>query len=209
MSFSPIDFIFIGWICYELYFCWVLRNFDFTPANEIFSKKGKISFLKKRVFWSMTSKIEFQKSWRCGYVPYHGFRLSRHFFKSRFKKGVLGNSNHFCLFLRICEIFRNSKKKYVQELWALTFHGITVFKNSNGVQRIVKFMFSGIHRLAKIANPENTNFAILRTPLGFFNTVTSWKVRANNSWTYFFFEFSKNLANSWRKTKMIRISLKF
>ena len=39
MSFSPIDFIFIGCIGYEFYFYWVLRNFGFKPANEIFSKK--------------------------------------------------------------------------------------------------------------------------------------------------------------------------
>ena len=52
MSFSPIDFIFIGCIGYELYFCWVLRNFDFKPTNEIFSKKKvKCRFFKKRVFW--------------------------------------------------------------------------------------------------------------------------------------------------------------
>ena len=50
MSFSPIDFIFIGWIGYELYFCWVLRNFDFKLANEIFSKKGKMSFFQKTCF---------------------------------------------------------------------------------------------------------------------------------------------------------------
>ena len=51
MSFSPIDFIFIGCIGYELYFFWVIRNFDFKPANEIFSKKGKKSFFKKNVFF--------------------------------------------------------------------------------------------------------------------------------------------------------------
>ena len=51
MSFSPIDFIFIGCIGYDKPFCWVLRNFDFKPANEIFSKKVKCRFFKKRVFW--------------------------------------------------------------------------------------------------------------------------------------------------------------
>ena len=40
MSFSPIDFIFIGCIGYDDNFCWVLRNFDFKPANEIFLKNG-------------------------------------------------------------------------------------------------------------------------------------------------------------------------
>ena len=47
MSFSPIDFIFIGCIGYDDKFCWVLRNFDFKPANEIFSKKGKFSTSQK------------------------------------------------------------------------------------------------------------------------------------------------------------------
>ena len=50
MSFSPIDFIFIGCIGYDDKFCWVLRNFDFKPANEIFSKKGKMSFFQKTCF---------------------------------------------------------------------------------------------------------------------------------------------------------------
>ena len=51
MSFSPIDFIFIGWIGYIWNFFWVLRNFDFKPANEIFFKKCKIPFFKKCIFW--------------------------------------------------------------------------------------------------------------------------------------------------------------
>ena len=50
MSFSPIDFIFIGCIGYDDKFCWVLRNFDFKPANEIFSKKGEMSFFQKTCF---------------------------------------------------------------------------------------------------------------------------------------------------------------
>ena len=135
--------------------------------------------------------------------------LTRHFSKTSSKKALLEILAIFVFFHEFARFFENSKNKYVQELWALTFHCITVFKISNGVQRIAKFIFSGICRLTKIASPENTNFAILRTPLRFFNTVMSWKVRAHNSWTYFFFEFSKNLANSWKKTKMIRISLKF
>ena len=36
-------------------------------------------------------------------------------------------------------------------------------------------MFSRIRRLAKIASPENTNFAIIRTPLGFFTIEMSLK----------------------------------
>ena len=50
MSSSPIDFIFIGCIGYDDNFCWVLRNFDFKPANEIFSKKGTMSFFQKTCF---------------------------------------------------------------------------------------------------------------------------------------------------------------
>jgi len=46
------------------------------------------------------------------------------------------------------------------------------------------------------------NFVILRALLKFLTTTMPWKVRASNSWTYFFFEFSKNLTNSWEKTKM-------
>ena len=50
MSFSPIDFIFIGCIGYDDKFCWVLRNFDFKPANEIFSKKGTFWIFQKVAF---------------------------------------------------------------------------------------------------------------------------------------------------------------
>ena len=44
MSFSPIDFMFIGSIGYKVLFCWVLRNFDFKPTNEIFLEKCTIQF---------------------------------------------------------------------------------------------------------------------------------------------------------------------
>ena len=50
MSFTPIELIFIGWVGDMFYFCWVLRNFDFKPANEIFSKKGKFSISQKVCF---------------------------------------------------------------------------------------------------------------------------------------------------------------
>ena len=51
MSFSPIDFIFIGWIGYDGKFFWVLRNFDFKPANGIFSQKCTFSIFQNCVFW--------------------------------------------------------------------------------------------------------------------------------------------------------------
>ena len=50
MSFTPINFIFIGWIGYKVYFFWVLRNFDFKPANEIFSEKCKLPISQKTCF---------------------------------------------------------------------------------------------------------------------------------------------------------------
>ena len=50
MSFSPMELIFIGWVGDIYNFCWVLRNFDFKPANEIFSKKGKFSIFQKVCF---------------------------------------------------------------------------------------------------------------------------------------------------------------
>ena len=50
MSFSPMELIFIGWVGDIYNFCWVLRNFDFKPANEIFSKKGKFSISQKVCF---------------------------------------------------------------------------------------------------------------------------------------------------------------
>ena len=57
----------------------------------------------------------------------------------------------FVFFHEFARFFENSKKKHVQELLALTFHGIVVVKNFNSARRIAKFMFSGIHRLVKIA----------------------------------------------------------
>ena len=50
MSFSHMELIFIGWVGDIYNFCWVLRNFDFKPANEIFSKKGKFSIFQKVCF---------------------------------------------------------------------------------------------------------------------------------------------------------------
>ena len=67
--------------------------------------------------------------------------------------------------------FFENKKKLVQELWALTFHDITVLKNPNGARRIAKCVFSGLAILANLRILENMNFAILRTLLEFLNIV--------------------------------------
>ena len=50
MSFSPIDFIFIGCMVYDDKFCWVLRNFECIPTNGIFSQKGEFPFFQKVPF---------------------------------------------------------------------------------------------------------------------------------------------------------------
>ena len=50
MSFSPMELIFIGWVGDIYKFCWVLRNFDFKPANEIFLQKGKFPAFQKVLF---------------------------------------------------------------------------------------------------------------------------------------------------------------
>ena len=49
-GFCPIDFIFIGWIDDIWEFYWVLRNFEFKPANEIFLQKGKFPTFQKVLF---------------------------------------------------------------------------------------------------------------------------------------------------------------
>lgn len=77
MTFSTIDFIFIDWICYDAYFCWVYRNFDFKPANEIFAGKCKIPIFQKTCFLGMTSKIEFEQNWSYGYVLYRYYGFHR------------------------------------------------------------------------------------------------------------------------------------
>ena len=60
MSFHPIYFIFIGWIGENVRFCWVPRNFDFLPTNEIFSQKRQFSTFQKRPFLGVwCRKIDF------------------------------------------------------------------------------------------------------------------------------------------------------
>ena len=49
MSFSPMELIFIGWVGDIWKFYWVLRNFEFKPANEIFLQKGKFPAFQKKV----------------------------------------------------------------------------------------------------------------------------------------------------------------
>ena len=60
MSFYPICFIFIGWIVENVRFCWVHRNFEFLPTNEIFSQKRQFSTFQKRPFLGVwCRKIDF------------------------------------------------------------------------------------------------------------------------------------------------------
>ena len=117
-----------------------------------------------------------------------------------------GNSNHFCLFSRICEFFRKFKKEMCSIIVGSNFSRHYDDEKPNGMRRIAKFVFSGLAILANLRILENMNFAILCTPFEFLNSELPWKVRAHNSWTCFFFEFSKNLENLWKKAKMIRIS---
>ena len=50
MSFYPIELIFIGWIGDIWKFFWVLRNFEFKPANGIFWQKCKFPAFQKVLF---------------------------------------------------------------------------------------------------------------------------------------------------------------
>ena len=50
MSFYPIELIFIGWIGDTWKFFWVLRNFEFKPANGIFWQKCKFPAFQKVLF---------------------------------------------------------------------------------------------------------------------------------------------------------------
>ena len=50
MSFYPMELIFIGWVGDIWKFYWVLRNFEFKPANEIFWQKGKFPAFQKVLF---------------------------------------------------------------------------------------------------------------------------------------------------------------
>ena len=51
---------------------WVLRKFEFKPANGIFSQKGKFPTFQKCFFRDVMSKIEVEQNWRYGYVQYYG-----------------------------------------------------------------------------------------------------------------------------------------
>ena len=75
----------------------------------------------------------------------------------------------FVFFHEFARFFENSKKKYVQELLALTFHDIAVVKNFNSARRIAKFMFSGIHRLVKIAQSGKHEFCDSARTVKVFN----------------------------------------
>ena len=50
MSFYPMELIFIGWVGDIWEFYWVLRNFEFKPANEIFWQRGKFPAFQKVLF---------------------------------------------------------------------------------------------------------------------------------------------------------------
>ena len=50
MSFYPMELIFIGWIGDIWEFFWVLRNFEFKPANGIFWQKCKFPAFQKVLF---------------------------------------------------------------------------------------------------------------------------------------------------------------
>ena len=53
MSFYPFQLIFIGWVDDIYRFYWVLRNFEFKPANEIFPQKGKFLTSQKMLFFEV------------------------------------------------------------------------------------------------------------------------------------------------------------
>ena len=50
MSFHPIDFIFKIWVGDTWEFYWILRNFEFKPANGIFPPKCKFPTFRKVLF---------------------------------------------------------------------------------------------------------------------------------------------------------------
>ena len=50
MSFYPFELIFIGWVGDIWEFYWVLRNFEFKPANGIFWQKCKFPAFQKVLF---------------------------------------------------------------------------------------------------------------------------------------------------------------
>ena len=56
MSFYPMELIFIGWVGDIWEFYWVLRNFEFKPANEIFWQKGKFPAFQKVLFLGVSCR---------------------------------------------------------------------------------------------------------------------------------------------------------
>ena len=64
----------------------------------------------------------------------------------------------FVFFHEFAKFFETSKKKYVQVLLALTFHGIVVVKNFHNARRISKFVFSGLNYFDQSMNFEKHEF---------------------------------------------------
>ena len=83
---------------------YLLQIFMYLLLIHIRNLSNKMQIFAKYPPWN------FQKCW-----------LIRHFFKNLFKKGTLGNSNHFCLFSQIYEIFRKFKKEICSRIVGSNF----------------------------------------------------------------------------------------
>ena len=57
MSFHPFELIFIGWVGDIKQFYWVLRYFEFQPANEIFPQNGNLWTSQKMLFLEVWCRI--------------------------------------------------------------------------------------------------------------------------------------------------------
>ena len=75
MSFSPIDFIFIGCMVMMTSFVGYSEISILNPQTRYFQKNVMCPFLKSVFFGGMTSKIEFEQNGLYGYVLYYGLGL--------------------------------------------------------------------------------------------------------------------------------------
>ena len=109
-----------------------------TSKNSTFWKAGNLPFCQNILFAGWKFEIS-EYPIKPPYVTYWLYKYELHRIKTHEIRAkyfwTFFNSvhcSHFCLFSRICEILRKFKKGilvYVQELWVLTFHDITVLKN--------------------------------------------------------------------------------
>ena len=125
-------------------------------VNTVTLNKNIIAFINGNFI------IEYEKYGRPPFLIRQIYNIRSAFFPFLRKAYRIENFKEiliiFVFFHEFARFFENSKKKYVQELLALTFHGIAVVKNFHNARRISKFVFSGLSYFDQYMNSEKHEF---------------------------------------------------